>query len=112
MVERILDGREDFDLHACGLVACGSGFLSLVQAALDSLEVFEKKFVVDDFLVAYGVDGTVDVGDIVVVEAAEDMYDGVSLADIGEEFVAETLTFRCSLDQTGDVDYLDCSRYD
>ena len=51
-------------------------------------------------------------GDIVVVEAAEHVDDGVAVANIGEELVAETLAFGGAFDETGDVDNLDGGGYD
>ena len=41
--------------------------------------------------------------DVVVVEAAHDMDDGVALADVAEELVAEAGTLACALDEAGDV---------
>ena len=44
--------------------------------------------------------------DVVVVEAAHDMHDGVALTDVAEELVAQTGALACALDQTGDIDEL------
>ena len=44
-----------------------------------------------------------DMDDVVVVEAAHDMDDGVALADVAEELVAEAGTLTCALDEAGDV---------
>ena len=46
-------------------------------------------------------------GDVVVVEAAEHMYDGVAVADVGEELVAEAFAFGGAANEAGDVDNLD-----
>ncbi len=81
--------------------------LALGDAGVDGLKIFDLKLGVDDLLVADGVDRSVDVGDIIVVEATKDVDYGVGLADVGEELVAETLAFACSLDETCDVDNLD-----
>ena len=43
----------------------------------------------------------------VVVEAAHDVQDGVGLANVREELVAEALTFRSAAHQSGDIDELD-----
>ena len=45
--------------------------------------------------------------DVVVVEASDDVNDGVALADVGEKLVTEAGAVRGSLDETGDVDELD-----
>jgi hypothetical protein len=40
------------------------------------------------------------------------MDDGIAVAYIGQEFVAQTLPFRGTTDETGDVDNLDSGRND
>ena len=47
---------------------------------------------------------------IAVIEAAQDVQDGVGLADIGQELVAEALALAGALDQAGDVDDVDRGR--
>ena len=47
-----------------------------------------------------------------VLEAAHHLHDGVDLADVGEELVAESLALARALDQTGDVHELDRRRND
>ena len=42
--------------------------------------------------------------DVVVLEAAHDVRDGVALADVGEELVAEAFALARAGDETGDVD--------
>ena len=44
--------------------------------------------------------------DVVVLERPQHEHDGVDLADVGEELVAEALALRRALDQTADVDDL------
>src|SRR5258707_7383395 len=43
-------------------------------------------------------------GDVAVLEAAQYMRDGVDLADMGEELVAEALALGGAADEAGDVD--------
>ena len=50
--------------------------------------------------------------DVRVLEAAHDLHDGVHLADVGEELVAQSLALARALDQAGDVDELDGRRND
>ena len=45
-------------------------------------------------------------GDVVVVEASEHMYDCISLAYVGKEFVAQALAFRRAFDQAGNINNL------
>ncbi len=42
-------------------------------------------------------------GDVVVLEAAQHMRDGVDLADIGEELVAQPFALRRAAHQAGDI---------
>jgi hypothetical protein len=83
-----------------------------LDACVDGFEVFELELGVDDFFVADRVDRAVDVDYVRIVETAKYVKDGVSLADVCEEFIAETFAFRCAFYETCDVDDFDCSRYD
>ena len=42
--------------------------------------------------------------DVGVVEGADDLGDGVGLADIREELVTQTFTLGCAANDTGDID--------
>ncbi len=44
-------------------------------------------------------------GDVVIVEAAQNMKNGVCLSDICQELVPQTLSFACSFHQTRDIYY-------
>jgi hypothetical protein len=63
----------------------------------------KHQFGVDDLDVAHGIHAAGDVMDVCVVEAAHDLHNGVHFADVGEEFIAETLALRRALDEAGDV---------
>ena len=41
--------------------------------------------------------------DVIVVEAAQHMQDGVCLSDIGEELVSQSFSFASAFHQSGDV---------
>ena len=86
------------------LVAMRGGALGFVEEALGDLEVGEHQFRLDRVDVADGVDGTVDMGHIGIGEAADDMEDGVDLANVRKELVAQSLAFAGTLDEPGDVD--------
>ena len=45
--------------------------------------------------------------DVLVLEAPDDLDDGVDLADVGQELVAEAFALAGALDQPGDVHELD-----
>ena len=48
--------------------------------------------------------------DIGILKAADNMYDGIALADICKKLIAETLTLGGSLDETRDINEFDCRR--
>ena len=113
-------GLAGFQMGGQLLQPCGLGGSTLVVAALcglghaacavlDDFEVGEDELVVDGVDVGDGVHGLGlghvlhDMDDVVVVEAAHDMDDGVALADVAEELVAEAGTLTCALDEAGDV---------
>ena len=77
------------------------------EAGLEDLEVGEQQLVLDDRDVAGGVDRALDVDDVAVLEAADDLEDRVRVADVGEELVAEALALARALHQPRDVDELD-----
>ena len=51
-------------------------------------------------------------GDVVVVKAAQYVEDGVRLAYVGKELVAQSFPLAGPLDQSGDIDNLDGGRHD
>ena len=65
------------------------------------------QFVVDDFLVADGVDRAVDMGDVIIVETAQHVDDCIGFAYVGKEFVAEPFTLACAFYKAGYVDDFD-----
>jgi hypothetical protein len=61
---------------------------------------------------ASGIDLALDVGDVVVEEAAGDEGHGVAVADVGQELVAQALALGRAAHQAGDVDEVDPRRDD
>ena len=55
------------------------------------VEVGEQQLGLDHLDVALRIDAALDVHDVRIVEAADDVQDRVGLADVGEELVAEPL---------------------
>ena len=70
-------------------------------------EVGERQLDLDGLDVAARVDRAFDVDDVFVLEAADDLHDGVGLADVGEELVAEALALRRAAHESGDVHELE-----
>ena len=105
-VERRVHALEEIDLELVLLVGLDH-LLRLVDAAVEHLDVGEDQLEVDRLDVARRVDRAFDVDDVVVLKAAYDVHDGVDLADVREELVAEALAFRGALHEAGDIDELD-----
>ncbi len=57
-------------------------------------------------------DTAFDMGDVVVLETAQHVHDGIHLADVGEELVAEALALGRAAHQPGDVYEGDARRDD
>ena len=76
------------------------------MALLDGVEIGEEEFGVDDVDVVQRIDGAGDVDDFGVVEATDDVRDGIGGADVAEELVAQAFALGRALDEAGDVDEL------
>ena len=78
--------------------------LDVVVRLLGELEVLESQLVVDDGDVAQRVESALHVDDLLVVEDAYHVVDGVARLDVTEKGVAEALALAGALHETGDVD--------
>ena len=87
--------------------ADGDGHRVPSEALLDAFEIGEHQFGFDGLGVGDGIDVAFDMGDVVVLEAAQHVGDGVDLPDVGEKLVAQPLPFGGALHQPGDVHELD-----
>jgi hypothetical protein len=83
---------------------------SIAIAALQAFEVGEHQLGLDRLGVGDGIDAALDMGDVAVLEAAQHVHDGIDLADIGEELVAEPFTLRGAAHEAGNVDEGDARR--
>ena len=85
-------------------VAAGGGhLLHLLDAVLHRLQILDLQFGIHHFLVANGIHRAVYVHNVAVVEAAQHVQNGVGLADVGQELVAQALALGSALYQAGDV---------
>ena len=55
------------------------------------------------FDVRHGIDTSLNMGDVFILEATHHMSNGVHLADMRKELVTKSLAFRRSLHKAGDV---------
>ena len=90
------------------VISDGCNLLLLCQSALDGFKVLQLQFCVDDFLVAYWVYRTVNMGYVVILETAQNMYDCICLADVAKKLVAKSFTLTCAFHESGDIHNLTC----
>ncbi len=81
--------------------------LGILETFGDRFHVRKGELGVDGLGITKWVYGTIDVEDIGIVEGAHDLSDGIGFADVGQEFIAETLAFGGTFYETGDIDELD-----
>ena len=94
------------------LVAALRLLFERVAAALQAVEIGEHQLGLDRLDVGDRIDAALHMGDVAVLETAHHMGDGVDLADVGEELVAEPLAFRGAAHEAGDVDEGEPGRHD
>ena len=85
------------------LVARLAGLLEFRQTVFHHFKVAQDELGVDGLDVAHRVDAALDVDDVRAVKAAHDVHDGVALADVSEELVAQALALRRALHKARDV---------
>ena len=107
--QRLLHHRQDRQRL---LVLAAGTLAELHDAALQAVEVGQHQFGLDRLGVGDGIDPAFDVGDVVILEAAQHMHDGVDLADVGEKLVAEAFALRRAAHEAGNVDEGNAGRDD
>ncbi len=86
--------------------------LHLLQPPLDRRQVGQDQLCVYGFDVVNGIQVESHVGDITGLKAAHDHSDGVHVADVAQELVAQPLTPVRALDQPGNVHETNRRRHD
>lgn len=101
----LLDGRLLFLelLHLKRLTTTPSLLLVVLERLLRELKILDAQLLVDDLQVTDGVDITLDVDNLGIVEATNDLEDGVDGANVRQERVTETGTGGSTAGQTGNV---------
>ena len=83
LIQRFFIRPQHFILYLGVLIIAHlRNFLHLRQAALNALQVFELEFGVDNHFIAYRVHAAVYVHYVIVVKAAQDVNNGICLANI------------------------------
>ena len=107
LVHIVAQRGEQLDFVVEPLVAALGRLAGLVDAPLDHLKVGHDQLRVDDLDVAQRIGRALDMRDVRVFKAADDVNDRVAAADVREELVAEPLALRRALDKACNVDELD-----
>ncbi|CRK18840.1 hypothetical protein BN1708_003185 [Verticillium longisporum] len=104
-VDDLLDGvlLGNHLLHLETLAARASLLLLGLEGLLDELDIFQSELLADDVQITRGVDVTLDVNNLSIVEGAHHLEDGIDGTNVGQEGVAETSTGRGTAGQTGNV---------
>ena len=111
LLHSLLVAAENVVLTLCDFVARGSLLLCLTNAVLDGFEVLHNELGVDNLFVPHGVYRAVNVGNVLVVEAAQNVNNRIGIANVGKEFIAQALAPRSAFHQTCNIDNLDGGRY-
>ena len=82
------------------LITCSGSLLGLGQTALNGLEVFQLQLCINDFLVADGIDSTIHMGDIIILETAQYMDNRICLTDVSQELVSQSFALGSTFYQT------------
>jgi hypothetical protein len=90
-------------LHLKRLATTSCLLDEVLERLLCELNVLETKLLADDVQVTDGVNVTLNVNDLGVVEASHDLEDGIDGADVRQEGVTKTSTSRGTACQTGNI---------
>ena len=85
------------------LATHASLLLLVLQSLLDELDIFQAKLFADDIKITGRVDITLDVNNLGIVEATNDLEDGIDGTDVGQERVAKTSASGRATGQTSNV---------
>lgn len=77
-------------LHLKRLTALAGLLLLVLEGFLDELDILETKLLADDVEITGGVDITLDVDNLGIIESADNLEDGIDGADVRQESIAET----------------------
>jgi len=86
------------------LVHASNDSVKFGDSFLEGLEILLKELVCDDVQISDGVNITLVVHDLFVVEGTNNMVDAINSLDVGKESVSETLTFTGAGDETSNIE--------
>ena len=90
-------------LHLQSLATTASLLTQSLEGLLDKLDILDTQLLADDSQIANGIDITLDVDNLGIIEAAHDLEDGVDGADVRQERVTQTRARGGAAGQTGNI---------
>ena len=109
LLKNCVNALKKLQLTRKSLVALHS-LLGSVYSSLYHFHIREDKLHIDGLKISHGVDRSVNVDNIIVLEAAYDVNYRIALTDVRQELVAKSLTLRSSLYKTCNINELNNSR--
>lgn len=73
------------------------------ESLLDELDILNAQLLADDGQITDGVNVTLDVDNLGIIEATNDLEDGIDGANVRQEGVTQTSTSRSTTGQTGNI---------
>lgn len=90
-------------LHLKGLTATTGLLLQVLESLLCEFDILDTELLADNLEITDGVDITLDVDNLGIIETSDDLEDGIDGANVGQESVTETSTSRGTAGQTSDI---------
>ena len=90
-------------LHLQRLATTASLLAQGLESLLDELDVLDAQLLADDGQIADGVDITLDVNNLGIIEASYHLENGIDSADVRQESVTQTGTGRRAAGQTSNI---------
>ena len=91
----------------CSLLVAALGFLvQLFPPPLDRIEIREDQLCGNCLDISHGIDAALNVMDVVVLEAADHVNDGIDFTDVAQKLVAEPFAGGGAFHQPCDINEL------
>lgn len=90
-------------LHLERLATATCLLLQVLKRLLDELDILDPQFLVDDGQIPDGVDVTLNVNDLGIIETPDDLENGIDGTNVRQESVTQTSTSGGTTGQTGNI---------
>jgi len=90
-------------LHLKRLTTTAGLLLQVLESFLNELDILDTELLADNLEIADGVDITLDVDNLGIIETSDDLEEGIDGADVRQEGVTETGTSGGTTGQTSNV---------